>query len=96
MTVINKTEIVRARIEPKVKRDAETILKRLGVSHSTFINMSYRAVVEEGGIPLSLHVPNKETARVLREARQPAKRSGYTKASTLDAFRAAVGTTIKR
>ncbi len=96
MTVINKTEIVRARNEPKVKRDAETILKRLGVSHSTFINMSYRAVVEEGGIPLSLHVPNKATARVLREARQPAKRGSYTKATTLDAFRVAVGTPSKR
>ena len=96
MTLVNKTEIVRARIEPKVKRDAETILKRLGVSHSTFINMSYRAVVEAGGIPLSLHVPNKETARVLREARQPTKRGAYTKAATLDAFKAALGTPAKR
>ena len=96
MTALNKTDIVRARIEPKVKRDAENILKRLGVSHSTFINMSYRAVVEEGGIPLSLHVPNNETARVLREARKPAKRAAYTKAVTLDAFKAAIGTPTKR
>ena len=96
MAAITKTEIVRARIEPKVKRDAETILKRLGVSHSTFINMSYRAVVEEGGIPLSLHIPNKETARVLRDARKPAKRDNYTKAATLDAFNAALGATTKR
>ena len=32
---------IRARIEPKVKKKAEDILKRLGVSHSTFITMSY-------------------------------------------------------
>ncbi len=96
MTALNKTDIVRARIEPKVKRDAESILKRLGVSHSTFINMSYRAVVEEGGIPLSLHVPNKETARVLRDARNPTKRAAYIKAGTLDAFKAALGTPTKR
>jgi DNA-damage-inducible protein J len=88
MAVAVKSGVVRARIEPKVKRDAEGILKRLGVSHSTFINMSYRAVVEAGGIPFSLHVPNAETARVLRDARSPAKRSKYVKAATLAEFSA--------
>jgi addiction module RelB/DinJ family antitoxin len=83
MTIIHKSDVVRARIEPKVKRDAESILKRLGVSHSTFINMSYRAVVEAKGIPLSLHVPNNATAKVLRAARIPAKRAAYSNASSL-------------
>jgi DNA-damage-inducible protein J len=83
MTAASKSDVVRARIEPKVKKDAESILKRLGVSHSTFINMSYRAVVEARGIPLSLHVPNAETAKVLREARNPAKRKAYTKVNTV-------------
>ena len=92
MSTTSKSDVVRARIETKVKRDAEGILKRLGVSHSTFINMSYRAVVEEGGIPLSLHVPNKATAKVLRDARKPAKRAAYTKATTLEAFTASLGT----
>lgn len=90
MTTINKTDIVRARIEPKVKRDAEGILKRLGVSHSTFINMSYRAVVEAKGIPLSLHIPNKETAVVLGDARKPSKRAKYHKADTLAVFTTAM------
>ena len=96
MATINKSDVVRARIEPKIKRDAEGILKRLGVSHSTFINMSYRAVVEEGGIPLSLHVPNKATARVLRDARKSAKRGKYARAATLDELAAALGATSKR
>lgn len=96
MTTMTKPDVVRARIEYKVKRDAEVILNRLGVSHSTFINMSYRAVVATGGIPLSLRVPNKETARVLREARKPAKRAAYTKASTLEDFRIALEGPVKR
>ena len=90
MTTLNRADVVRARIETKVKRDAESILKRLGVSHSTFINMSYRAVVETGGIPFSLHVPNKATARVLKAARKPAARAGYTKVETLEALHAAL------
>lgn len=96
MAAISKSDVVRARIEPKVKRDAENILKRLGVSHSTFINMSYRAVVEEGGIPLSLHVPNRETAAVLRDARKPGKRRDYMKADSLDAFSTAMKSGAKR
>jgi DNA-damage-inducible protein J len=90
VTAASKSEIVRARIEPKVKRDAEGILRRLGVTHSTFINMSYRAVVETGGIPLSLHIPNKATARVLRDSRKPEKRARYTRAATLEGFFAAM------
>ena len=43
-------------------------------------------MVEAGGIPLSLHVPNRETAKVLRDARRPAKRKAYSKASTLEEF----------
>ncbi len=91
MTTISKSDVVRARIEPKVKRDAEGILKRLGVSHSTFINMSYRAVVEARGIPLSLHIPNKETSKVLADARKPSKRKQYHKADTLEEFTASMG-----
>jgi DNA-damage-inducible protein J len=83
MNTINKTEVVRARIEPKVKKNAESILKRLGVSHSTFINMSYRAVVETNGIPLSLHIPNKETAKVLKAAQNPIERKKYNKAKSV-------------
>ena len=86
MTTLSKPDVVRARIETKVKRDAEIILRRLGVSHSTFINMSYRAVIANGGIPLSLRVPNAETAKVLRDARKPAKRKAYANVSSLDEF----------
>jgi len=81
---MSKTDVVRARIEPDTKNKAEEILKRLGVSHSTFINMSYRAVVETGGIPLSLNIPNAETRKVLEEARDPAVRAGYAKFDSVE------------
>jgi len=81
---MSKTDVVRARIEADTKQKAESILKRLGVSHSTFINMSYRAVVETGGIPLSLNIPNAETQKVLREAADPAVRAGYSSFGTVE------------
>jgi len=81
MNTTNKTDVVRARIDAKVKRDAEKVIERIGVSHSTLINMTYRAVIAEQGIPLSLHIPNEETKRALREAKDPAflkKNKGLT------------------
>lgn len=69
MTALLKTDTVRARIEADVKRDAEAILKQLGVSHSAFINMSYHAVVANGGIPFSLSIPNAETQEAIAEGR---------------------------
>lgn len=71
MNTTNKTDVVRARIDAKIKKDAEKVIKRIGISHSTLINMTYRAVIAEQGIPLSLHIPNEETKRILREAKEP-------------------------
>lgn len=86
-----KTDVVRARISTQTKKEAEDILKRLGVSHSTFINMSYRAVVEHKGIPFSLHIPNAETAKVLRTA----KNSRYEKATDFEGLLKSMNTVAK-
>ena len=66
MATVSKSDVVRTRIEPKIKRDAESIRKRLGASQNTFINTSYRAVVEVDGIPLSPHVPNPSNRHAFR------------------------------
>ena len=71
---MNKTATVRARIDPETKRKAEVILKRLGLTHSALITMTYRAVAETGGIPFSLHMPNAETQEELRRVRNPEER----------------------
>jgi len=80
----SKTQTVRARIEPETKRKAEAILKRLGLSHSALINMTYRAVVETGGIPFSLRIPNAETARELEKLRNADYRAGLVTHETVD------------
>ena len=91
MNTLIKTDVVRARIANKTKKDAENILKRLGVSHSTFINMSYRAVVEHQGIPFSLLIPNSETAKVLKAT----KRGKYTKVGNFEELLKSTGIVMK-
>lgn len=49
---------VNVRVEPDVKKQAEDILDKLGVSVSTFINMTYRQVIMKRGIPFSVELPS--------------------------------------
>ena len=49
-----------ARIEPKLKEQAESILSTLGISSSNAINMFYRQIVLKGGIPFELKVPSEK------------------------------------
>ena len=58
-----KTANVTARIQPKLKEQAETILERLVIPVSVFIDMTYRQVIMRGGVPFSLDIPDKLAAR---------------------------------
>lgn len=82
-TELKKTEIVRARIAPELKNDAELILKRLGISTAQAINMFFVRIVEEQGWPYTLKIPNETTKRALEEY---AKNIGLTKAKNTKAL----------
>lgn len=45
---------VNVRVEPDIKKQAEDILEKLGISVSAFINMTYRQVIMKRGIPFSV------------------------------------------
>lgn len=54
---------VNVRVEQDIKDQAEAILSRLGISTSTFINMTYRQVILKNGIPFPLTVPAEPKTR---------------------------------
>lgn len=58
-----KTANVTARIQPNIKEQAETILERLGIQVSVFIDMTYRQVIMRDGVPFSVDIPDKLTTR---------------------------------
>ena len=64
-----KTETVRARVEPRLKRDAEAVFRKIGLTSSEAITLFLTQVKLTNGLPFSMHVPNKETRRAIREAR---------------------------
>jgi DNA-damage-inducible protein J len=65
----SKTATARALIDPEVKKTAEGILKELGLSISNSVELFYRQVVAQGGLPFELLVPNKKTMNAIRNSR---------------------------
>lgn len=78
---MTKTATVRARIEPSVKKKAEAVLRKIGLTPSEAIGVFYHRVATEKAVPFSLHVPNAETRAVMR-----ALERGEGKRVTLEEF----------
>ena len=63
-----KTVMVRARIDPELKRRAESILDDLGLNASDAIRLFYTQITLSDGLPFEVRIPNAETREAIREA----------------------------
>jgi len=79
-----KTASARALIDPEVKAKAETILKDLGLSVSNSVELFYRQVVAQRGLPFELHVPNETTMAAIRRSRQAKGKRFKTREALFD------------
>lgn len=64
-----KTAAVHSRIEPGIKKKAERILHRLGVSPTEAIRMFYTQIALRNGLPFAVEIPNAETEAALSDSR---------------------------
>ena len=64
-----KTKMVRARVEPELKSQAEEVFSGLGLSPTEAITLFYRQVTLHRGLPFAVKIPNAETIEALRQAR---------------------------
>ena len=78
-----KTAMTHARLTPEVKRQAETILKELGISISAAQEIFYRQIIAHHGFPFDLRLPSSKTIQAMEEAR---KGKGTKYASVKDLF----------
>ena len=70
MIPMSKSAIVRARLEPALKKDAEKVLAKLGLTTSEAIHLLFRQVSLTRSLPFPLHLPNAETKRALASSRR--------------------------
>ena len=64
---MSKTEQVNVRIEPEVKKAAEAVFGKLGLTPSQAVKLFYRQAALQQGLPFELRIPNRETLAAMRE-----------------------------
>ena len=58
-----KTAMVRARVEPELKNQAESVFHRLGLNATQAITIFYKQVELRDGLPFNVVVPTSTTKR---------------------------------
>jgi len=76
--------VINIHVNDKVKKEAETIFKSLGLNMSVAMNLFLKKCINENGIPFDLKIPNREaleeTNRILNG---DIKRKSYKNADEL-------------
>ena len=62
-----KTAMIRARVDPTLKREADSILGALGLSATEAITMFYKQVQLRNGLPFDVVIPNKLTRSTMAD-----------------------------
>ncbi len=58
---MNKTAILTAKIEPKLKTEAEQILRELGLNKAQAITLLYKQIIVQRGLPFTISLIPKAT-----------------------------------
>ena len=65
---MGKTATIQTRVDPTVKHNAQIILKKLNISMSEAISMYLSQIALHKGIPFEIKIPNKFTAKTLKDS----------------------------
>lgn len=62
------TSAINVQVDSKDKEKATSILKKLGLNMSTFVNMAIKQLIKNDGIPFEVtNKPNKELLKAIKE-----------------------------
>ena len=64
---MTKSAMIRARVDPTLKQEAENIFEALGLSATQAITIFYQQVKWARGLPLEVRVPNEVTLQTFEE-----------------------------
>ena len=75
---LGMTTRIQARIEEPLKKEGERILKKLGITTTDLMRMTFRQLVMRKGIPFDVRIPNEETLQAFEETeKHPEKLTSY-------------------
>ena len=81
MSQANATLTIRT--NKTLKAEVGKILDKLGLNHSTAVNMFYHQVLAKKGIPFDVKIPTKETLKALENSRKRENLTTYTSSDEL-------------
>ena len=74
---IRKTQMIHARIDPRLKNSAERIFTRIGISTTEAIRLFLKQVELHRGLPFPVSIPNEETVAAMMETNDVAALKRY-------------------
>ena len=81
MATAIKSETIRARVTPELKRKAEAVLEKLGISTTEVITMLLNQIVLQKAVPFEARVPNRATRKSMENID---KRKGLHRTTVAD------------
>ena len=64
---MNKSAMIRARVDPNLKEEVENVFEQLGLSTTQAITLFYQQVKLNRGLPFDVRIPNAVTQRTFAE-----------------------------
>jgi len=64
---MNKSAMIRARVDPVLKDEVEDLFEKLGLSTTQAITLFYQQVKLNQGLPFEVRIPNAVTRRTFAE-----------------------------
>jgi DNA-damage-inducible protein J len=80
---MNKTAVVRSRVEQDLKTEVESILLRLGLTPSDAIQLLFRQIQLRKGIPFEISIPNALTVKTLKDSQKGKNLKSFAKREDL-------------
>ena len=66
---MTKDAIIHARVDERLKKDAEKALDKVEISMAEAVRIFLRQVVLHKGLPFDVQIPNAKTRQAIRESR---------------------------
>jgi DNA-damage-inducible protein J len=74
---VEKTEMVHARVDPQLKKAAERVFTKIGISTTEAIRLFLKQVELHKGLPFPVSIPNAETVAAMMETNDAAALKRY-------------------
>jgi DNA-damage-inducible protein J len=78
-----KAAMIRARTDGALKDQVEKIFEKLGLNTTSAINLFYRQVALNQGLPFEVRLPNAATRKAMRDAQSGKTQKGFKNVGAL-------------